>query len=173
MVSIPGYSTVHTMYHTSHTYIPFTRSYRELLPCLVDENDQRTFVDVDWVLISKVQTVEPIDEFPIGYRDATLYQLRSDPKKVCLFFGNEDYEGLDPPYTLVDGVVRDGDGDEVKLVCPLKNSVVGCSKQVETGVNELMDPELEELEENGGGYLSDSSDSDFLFGGDTDKTIVS
>ena len=170
---------MHTLMHTythmlTHAHTNTPRSYRELLPCLVDETDdqQRTFVDADWVLISKVQTVEPIDEFPAGYRDATLYQLRSDPKQVCLFFGNEEYEGLDPPYTLVDGVVRDGDGDEVKLVCPLKNSIAGCSKQIETDLYKLMDPELEELEEDGGGYLSDSSDSDFLFGGDGDQKII-
>ena len=37
----------------------------------------------------------------------------------------------------------------------------------------LHDPELEELEENGGGYLSNTDDdSDFLFGGDGDKKIV-
>ena len=39
----------------------------------------------------------------------------------------------------------------------------------------LHDPELEELEENGSGYLSNTNDdsgSNFLFGGDGDKKII-
>ena len=39
--------------------------------------------------------------------------------------------------------------------------------------DKLFDPELQELEEDGGGYLSaDDTDSDFVFGGDGDKKII-
>ena len=99
-----------------------------------------------------------------------MYQSREDPERVCLFFGDDEYEGLDPPYSFIDGVVKDGDGCVVEFVDPLVIDAGG-------GVDDelLHDPELEELEENGGGYLSntdDDSDSDFLFGGDGDKKIV-
>ena len=145
------------------------RSYNELLPCLI-EQDQR-FVDKDWVILVKVKTVEPVEEFEEGWRDATLYQWCTDPTKMCLYFGDDEYEGLDPPYSFVDGVVKDGDWDVVEFVDPiLVDSVV-----VDVNSDELSDPELQESEENGGGYLSDSdndSDSGFLFGGDGDKKII-
>ena len=60
-------------------------------------------------------------------------------------------------------MLRDGDGDEIELV-----SSVGKVSVVE---DKLVDPELQELEDGGGGYLSNSDDSDFLFGGDGDKNI--
>ena len=113
-----------------------------------------------------------MEEFAEGWRKATLYQSLQDHSRVCLFFGDDQYEGLDPPYSFIDGIVKDGDGDVVKLVEPvvLVDSIV-----VDFNNNELEDPELKDLEENGGGYLSnsdDDSDSDFLFGGDGDKKIV-
>ena len=114
--------------------------------------------------------MESIDEFPAGFRDCDLYQLREDPSRVCLFFGNNDYEGLDPPYSLVDGVIMDGDGDVVELIEP-----VGVNHSNVELMDTLEDPELKDLEEDGGGYLSDSdddSDSDFLFGGCGDKKIL-
>ena len=101
-----------------------------------------------------------------------MYQLREDPKRVCLFFGDDEYEGLDPPYSLSDGVVKDGDGDVVEFVDPL----VIDSNGVDTDLVEtLVDPELQELEDDGSGYLShtdDDSDDDFLLGGDGDKKIL-
>ena len=150
-----------TLFHTR-------RSYDELLPCLVDEGEQ--FSDDDWNILGKVKTVEPVEEFAEGWRTVTLYQSREDPERVCLFFGDDEYEGLHPPYSFIDGVVKDGDGCVVEFVDPLVIDTGG-------GVDDelLHDPELEELEENGGGYLSntdDDSDSDFLFGGDGDKKIV-
>ena len=94
--------------------------------------------------------------------------MAQDPSRVCLFFGDDEYEGLDPPYTFIDGVVKDGDGDVVEFVDPV---LMVC----DSNNDKLVDPELQELEENGGGYLSDTdddSDSDFLFGGDGDKKTV-
>ena len=89
-----------------------------------------------------------------------------------MFFGGDEYEGLDPPYSLSDGVVTDGDGDVVEFVDPL----VIDSNGVDTDLVEtLVDPELQELEDDGGGYLShtdDDSDDDFLLGGDGDKKIL-
>ena len=85
------------------------------------------------------------------------------PTKVRLYFGDDEYEGLDPPYSFVDGVVKDGDGDVVEFVDP----ILVDSAVVDVNSDELSDPELQELEENGGGYLSDNdndSDSGFLFG---------
>lgn len=113
--------------------------------------------------------MEPVDEFEAGWRLTTLYQLRSDHSKVCLFFGGVEYEGLDPPYSLVDGVIRDGDGVRVEFVDP----IVIRSSVNDSTIDELLDPELQELEEDGGGYLSnDSEDSDFIFGGEGDKKII-
>lgn len=89
--------------------------------------------------------------------------------QVCLYFDKEDYEGLDPCYTLIDGVLRDGDGDEINLVSPIIPNIQVSVGEVD---DDLVDPELQELEEDGGGYLSDSDDDDFLFGGDGDKKIV-
>ena len=161
------YTHSNTHIHYRLTLFHPRRSYKELLPCLVDEDD--SFVDDDWKILAEVKTVEPVEEFTEGWRNATLYQLREDPQRVCLFFGDDEYEGLDPPYSLIDGVVKDGDGCVVEFVDPL---VIDPSNDVD---DELHDPELEEMEENGGGYLSnsdDDSDSDFLFGGDGDKKIV-
>ena len=70
-------------------------------------------------------------------------------------------------YTFIDGVIRDGDGDEVKLVDNDDSVVESVEK------DNLFDPELQDLEEDGGGYLSDDdNDTDFLFGGDGDKKII-
>ena len=113
--------------------------------------------------------MESVSEFASGWRRATLYQFRSDHSKVCLYFGGEEYEGLDPPYSFVDGVVRDGDGDRVEFVDPI---VIRPSVGDST-IDELLDPELQELEENGGWYLSnDSEDNDFIIGGEGDKKII-
>ena len=122
---------------------------------------------------NKVKTVEPVEDFPNGWRSGELYQLRADPCRVCIYFGDDEYEGLDTecPYTFIDGVIRDGDGDEVELVDDCGDVDV---VQVESVDNDnLFDPELQELEENGGGYLSDDDDDgDFLFGGDGDKNMI-
>ena len=149
----------------SHT----RRSYKELVQCLVDQDAK--FVDADWQVLAKVKTVEPVEEFAEGWRHATLYQLRQDPVKVCLFFGDDEYEGLDPPYSFIDGIIKDGDGVVVDLVDPVVIDHDGADVQDDV----MVDPELQDLEENGGGYLSntdDDSDSDFLFGGDGDQKIV-
>ena len=68
--------------------------------------------------ITQVKTVEPENEYQTGWRHTTLYQYRSDNSNDCLFFGDQDYEGLDPSYPFVDGIVRDADGDEVYFVDP-------------------------------------------------------
>ena len=47
---------------------------------------------------------------------ATLYKLHADPTSFCLYYGDEEYEGLNAYYSFVDGVLRDGDGDVVELV---------------------------------------------------------
>ena len=66
-------------------------------------------------------------------------------------------------------MVRDGDGVSVEFVDP----IVIRSSVNDSTIDELLDPELQELEENGGGYLSnDSDDSDFIFGGDGDKKLI-
>ncbi len=69
------------------------RTYEDLAPCLVEESDN-TFVDADWSVLDKVKTVESKEEFPKGWRSATMYQLRVNPKRVCLYFGGEEYEGI-------------------------------------------------------------------------------
>ena len=123
-------------------------------------------------VVAEVKTVEPVSEFPAGWRPATLYKLHSDPSSFCLFFGDEEYEGLDVHYTFVDGVLRDGDGDVVELVDRVQQVTDVQEAPAPVPDKELVDPELDELEKNGGGYLSDS-DNDFLFGDDDgDKKIV-
>ena len=80
----------------------------------------------------------------------------------------------DSPYTFVDGVLRDGDDEEIELVEPVvEDSCV--EVLVETNMLEVegADPEIQELEECGGGYLSDSDDGNcFTIDGDGDKHIV-
>ena len=140
---------------------------------MVDEDNE--FVDDDWEIVAHIKTVEPVTEFPDGFRAATVYRLCDDHDRVCLYFGKDEYEGLDSnrPYSLVDGVLFDGDGDEIDLLEPLnKINAVG------VGVSNkelLVDPELKDLEECGGGYLSnDDDDVDNLFtiDGDGDKKIL-
>ena len=50
-------------------------------------------VDADWIAAREVKTVESKEEYPKGWRPATLYRLRVNPKRVCLYFGGEEYEG--------------------------------------------------------------------------------
>ena len=80
----------------------------------------------------------------------------------------------DSPYTLIDGVLRDGDGDEIELLDPVVED--SCAEvPVKTTMLECdaADPELQELEERGGGYLSnDDDDNGFTIDGDGDKNIV-
>lgn len=83
-------------------------------------------------------------------------------------------EGLiaDTPYTFIEGVLRDGDGEEIKFVDPVVVETTGTGgTTMLTGV--AADPELEELEECGGGYLSDDDDDNcFTIDDDGDKHIV-
>lgn len=102
------------------------RSYKQLLSCLVpedDDDDNDVFVDDDWEMIaqvrslcmcectcmfvcirvcvcvslSQVRTVEPVSEFTAGWRPAKLYRSHADPKRACLYFGDNEYEGLIGP----------------------------------------------------------------------------
>ena len=156
------------MYHASHTHTHTIRSYKELVGCVVSVGDGE-FVDADWDKVTEVKTVESVSDFPAGWRTATLYKLHADPNSFCLYFGDEEYEGLDKHYSFINGVLRDGDGDVVELVS--SDSVQQTSTDIVD--RELVDPELEELEENGGGYLSnDSDENDFIFGGEGDKKLI-
>ena len=134
------------------------------------------FVDTDWQKLTDVKVVEPIEAYATGWRHATLYQFRGDTTRVCLFFGGTEYEGLVEPYSLIDGVLRDGDGDEIKLVgSTIRNVNTVDSSVIDTDILNLDDPELNDLENDGGGYLSNSDDddcNDFLFGEDGDRTII-
>ena len=80
----------------------------------------------------------------------------------------------DSPYTFIDGVLRDGDNEEIKLLdpvvedscaeVPVKTMMLKCESE---------DPELQELEERGGGYLSnDDDDNRFTIDDDGDKHTV-
>ena len=158
--------------HTHSHMRTCLRSYDQLVNCLVDEdngNSSDVFVESDWVELMQVKVVEAVDEFPEGWRMATIYRLCKDPEKVCLYFGGDEYEGFEEHshYSFVDDVLRDNDGVRIELIS--QDPVVSVSD-----VNlDLEDPELQELEENGGGYLSNSDDDgDFLFGGDGDKKTL-
>lgn len=70
----------------------YIRMYDDLVPCLVEESDD-TFVDADWRFLAKVKTVESKEEHSKGWRLATMYQLCVDPTRVCLYFGDKEYEG--------------------------------------------------------------------------------
>ena len=90
----------------------------------------------------------------------------------CVFL----LQGLiaDSPYTFVEGVLRDGDGDQVQFMDPVVVEDVDtgettCVTTMFAGTD--VDPELQELEECGGGYLSDG-DNCFTIDGDGDKHIV-
>ena len=89
--------------YTNHTL--YDRSYKQLVHCLVDEGNE--FVDDDWEIVAHIKTVESVTEFPDGFRRATVYRLCDDHDRVCLYFGEQEYEGLDSnqPYSLVDGVL--------------------------------------------------------------------
>ena len=155
--------------HT-HAHSTCNRTYNQLVGCLVDDDsDEDVFVDADWLVSTQVKVVEAVDEFPDGWRTATVYQLRANPEQVCLYFGEEEYEGLDEHYSFIDGVLRDSDGVRVELV---EEDVIRSTVDRDADTVDLVDPELKELEETGGGYLSNSDDHDFLFGGDGDKKIV-
>lgn len=165
--------------HTHIDMICFTRSYKEIVPCLIEEGDE--YVDSDWEVLTQIKTVESVTEFTAGWRPATLYRLCDDHDRVCLYFGGDPYEGLDGnrPYSFVDGVLFDSDGDRIELFEPLVKHVdLTCTNDVDVDVDEftnLDDPELNELEEVGGGYLSndnDDGDGEFMIDGEGDKNII-
>ena len=174
--SLQSHISIHAYMHTHNPLTHTPRSYEELIGCLIEdgENDEdcELFVDADWKVIADIKTIESVSEFAAGWRPATLYQLRSDPKRVCLYFGDEEYEGLDSDqqYTYIDGVLYDGDGDEIELVDP----IVQVSVTEDVSTRELPDPELQEYEDCGGDYLSNCDDDevDFIIGGDGDNKIV-
>ena len=64
-------------------------------------------------------TLSPELPLSTDCRSTTLYQLSEDPTRVCLYFGAEEYEGLNSHYSFIDGVMKDGDGDVVDLVDPV------------------------------------------------------
>ena len=137
------------------------------------DDEGNEFVDDDWEIVAHIKTVEPVTEFPNGFRRATVYRLCDDHDRVCLYFGGQEYEGLDSnqPYSLVDGVLFDGDGDEITLLEPL----IMIDDVRVSDRDLLVDPELEELEEHGGGYLSnDDDDVELMFtiDGDGDKKMI-
>ena len=173
---------IYFIYIVNNTHVPthciciyitlYTRSYKQLVHCLVEEDNE--FVDDDWEIVGRVKTVEPVSAFPDGFRLATVYRLCDDHDRVCLYFGEQEYEGLDSnqPYSLVDGVLFDGDGDEIILVKPLiVSDVVGVSDESKS----LIDHELKEIEECGGEYLSNDDDdvnSLFTIDGNGDKQLI-
>ena len=81
------------------------------------------------------------------------------------------------PYSFVDGVLSDSDGDRIELFEPLVKHVDLTSAN-DLDVDEftnLDDPELKELEEGGGGYLSndnDDGDGEFMIDGEGDKKVI-
>ena len=157
--------------------ICFTRSYKELVPCLIEEGDE--FVDSDWEVLAQIKTVEPVAEYTAGWRPVTLYRLCDDHDRVCLHFGGDQYEGLDAnrPYSFVDGVLFDSDGDRIELFEPLVKHVdLTCVNELDVDECTILDdPELKELEEGGGGYLSnddDDGDGEFMIDGEGDKNII-
>ena len=46
------------------------------------------------------------------WREAVLYPYKHG-KEIVLWFGEEEYEGLGGGYRVVDGVIYDGDGEEI------------------------------------------------------------
>ena len=76
----------------------------------------------------------------------------------------------DSPYTFIEGVLRDGDGEEINLVDPVIVEGTGLDRTTMlAGVD--ADPEIQELEDGGGGYLS-NDDNCFLIDGDGDTHVV-
>jgi hypothetical protein len=86
--------------------------YEDLEPNLVPS----TFRDHEWELVRDIKIREDPVAFPAGWRSAKLYRLRAVRKTACIYFGGEEYEGLDFTYTFVGGVLRDGEGEEIELV---------------------------------------------------------
>ena len=98
---------------------------------------------------------------------------------MCVFFDVDVIflrQGLiaDSPYTFIDGVLRDGDNEEIKLLDPVvEDSCTEVSVETTMLKCESADPEMQELEEGGGGYLSHDDDNNcFTIDGDGDKHLV-
>ena len=97
----------YTLY-VNHTL--YNRSYKQPFHCLIHEGNE--FVDYDREIVAHIKTVKSVTEFPDDFRPATVYRLCDDHDKVCLYFGEDEYKGLDSNrsyLSLVDGVLFDGD----------------------------------------------------------------
>ena len=93
----------------------------ELIPCLLPEVESEMdvvdgsfFDETKWKEDVRVMVVEDPDEFVGGLRPATVYLSVSKKISVCLWFGGEDFEGLDGTYTMIDGVLKDTDGVRIE-----------------------------------------------------------
>ena len=74
--------------------------------------DVNIFHDTNWCKFAVCEVLEEDGE----WRRCTLYNLKSSESVVCVFFGDNEYEGLPPHSYSVNrntNVLRDSDGDEV------------------------------------------------------------
>jgi hypothetical protein len=72
-----------------------------------------TFNDRDWGVIGTAEVREETG----AYRPVRIYRLKEFTSHVCIFFGNDEYEGLTSPYSFVEHVLKDDDG----IVIPSRN----------------------------------------------------
>ena len=149
----------------------------ELTPCLLPEVESRIevvgellFDETKWREDISVMVVEDPDEFVGGLRPATIYRSISKNTSVCLWFGGEEFEGLDGSYTMIDGVLRDSDGVRIEY------RSTSLSPDTQTLLEEGDD--LKTLVDNtrnaivSGEMDYDSDCSDYHIGGKGDSKIV-
>jgi len=94
-----------------HTGEVTEEKYENLTPYLVDDHtiEEPEFVISEWRMHSKII----IEEDGVD-RAVTLYTRVSKVERVCLDFSDGIYEGLGQVvYTMRDGILRDGDDDEI------------------------------------------------------------
>ena len=71
------------------------------------------FVDRDWSVELEDVQVQEIDG---TWRDATVYRHKYNRDHVCIYFGDQEYEGIDRPYSYTSSIeeLLDPDGETIK-----------------------------------------------------------
>ena len=99
---------------TTDTSQPHHYHQHDLPPLIISHTsgvaDEYGMDDEDYIFVDRFE----VEEDDGTWQTATMFRHKVS-QGVCLFFGGSDYEGLPDLYTYVDGVLKDGDGEEISI----------------------------------------------------------
>ena len=98
----PPLAPTHTRSHHHHHHHQLTTIHT------IGVADEYGMDDADYDFVDRLE----VQEDNGTWQTATIHRHKIT-NGVCLFFGGSDYEGLPDLYTFVEGVLKDGDGEEI------------------------------------------------------------